>query len=160
MKPYVHLKRPTLVVSSKPYQSAQTSKTSEHAQVYIYIYIIPYIRDTADFIQRIKVLGKLPVECYLVTLDVSSLYTNIDVGEGLTVVKEELMKTNRVKPSLQTLTCLLEKVLRLNSFTFNDEHFIQIKGTGMGTRIAPNFANVYKERFETLHTKQSGPATL
>ena len=34
-----------------------------------------YIRDTTDFIQRIKVLGKLPVECYLVTLDVSSLYT-------------------------------------------------------------------------------------
>ena len=37
-----------------------------------------------DFIQRIKVLGKLPVECYLVTLDVSSLYTNIDIDEGLT----------------------------------------------------------------------------
>ena len=32
-----------------------------------------YIRDTTDFIQRIKVLGKLSVECYLVTLDVSSL---------------------------------------------------------------------------------------
>ena len=63
-----------------------------------------YIRDTTDFIQRIKVLGKLPVECYLVTLDVSSLYTNIDIDEGLTVVQEELIKTNRVKPSPQTLT--------------------------------------------------------
>lgn len=30
-----------------------------------------YIRDMTDFIQRIKVLGKLPVECYLVTLDIS-----------------------------------------------------------------------------------------
>ena len=95
-----------------------------------------------------KVLGKLPVECYLVTLDVSSLYTNIDIDEGLTVVQEELIKTNRVKPSPQTLTCLLEKVLRLNNFTFNDEHFIQIKGTAMGTRVAPNFANVYMGRFE------------
>ena len=27
-----------------------------------------YIRDTTDFIQRMKVLGKLPVECYLVTV--------------------------------------------------------------------------------------------
>ena len=93
-------------------------------------------------------MGKLPVECYLVTLDVSSLYTNIDIDEGLTVVQEELIKTNRVKPSPQTLTCLLEKVLRLNNFTFNDEHFIQIKGTAMGTRVAPNFANVYMGRFE------------
>ena len=29
----------TLVVSSKPCQSAQTSKTSEHAHIYIYIVI-------------------------------------------------------------------------------------------------------------------------
>ena len=93
-------------------------------------------------------MGKLPVEFYLVTLDVSSLYTNIDIDEGLTVVQEELIKTNRVKPSRQTLTCLLEKVLRFNNFTFNDEHFIQIKGTAMGTRVAPNFANVYMGRFE------------
>jgi len=107
-----------------------------------------YIRDTTDFIQRMKVLRKLPVECYLVTLDVSSLYKNIDIDEGLTVVQEELMKTDRVKPSPQTLTCLLEKVLRSNNFTFNDEHFIQIKGTAMGTRVAPNFANVYMGRFE------------
>ena len=58
------------------------------------------------------------------------------------------MKTDRVKPSPQTLTCLLEKVLRSNNFTFNDEHFIEIKGTAMGTRVAPNFANVYMGRFE------------
>ena len=34
---------PTLVVSSKPCQSAQTSKTSEHAFMSIYIYIYIYI---------------------------------------------------------------------------------------------------------------------
>ena len=36
----------------------------------------------------------------------------------------------------------------MKNFTFNDEHFIQIKGTAMGTRVAPNFANVYMGRFE------------
>lgn len=41
-----------------------------------------YIRDTTDFIQGI-VSGRLPVECYLVTFDISSLYTNIDIDEGL-----------------------------------------------------------------------------
>ena len=107
-----------------------------------------YICDTADFIKRIKVLGRLPVECYLATLDVSSLYTNIDIDEGLTAVQEEPIKTNRAKPSPQTLTFLLEKVLRLHNFTFNDEEFIQIKGTAMGTRVAPNFANVYMGRFK------------
>ena len=106
-----------------------------------------YIRDTTDFMQGI-VSGRLPVECYLVTFDISSLYTNIDIDEGLMVVQEELIKTNWSKPSPQTLTCLLEKVLRLNNFTFNDEQFIQIKGTAMGSGVAPNFANVYIGRIE------------
>lgn len=36
----------------------------------------------------------------------------------------------------------------MNNFTFNDQHFIQIKGTAIGTRVAPIFANVYMGRFE------------
>ena len=106
-----------------------------------------YIRDTTDFIQRIKVLGKLPVRMLFSNIRRFSLYANIDIDEGLTVVQEELLKTSRVKPSPQTLTCLLENVLRLNNFTFNDEFFYQ-GGTAMGTRVAPNFANVYMGRIE------------
>ena len=107
-----------------------------------------HIRDTTDFISRLRNLGKLPESCILVTLDVSSLYTNIDTDEGLAIVVEELEKTGRNRPSAKTLTCLLEKVLKLNNFTFNDENFIQVKGTAMGTRPAPNFANIYMGRLE------------
>ena len=32
--------------------------------------------------------------------------------------------------SAKTLTCILEKVLKLNNFTFNDQNLIQVKGTG------------------------------
>ena len=49
-----------------------------------------YIRDTSDFITELRVLGQLPARCYLATLDVSSLYTNIDIDEGLTIVEGEL----------------------------------------------------------------------
>ena len=102
-----------------------------------------HIRDTTDFLSRLRNSGKLPESCILVTLDVSSLYTNIDTDEGLAIVEEEIEKTGRSRPSAKTLTCLLEKVLKLNNFTFNDENFIQVKGTAMGTRAAPNFANIY-----------------
>ena len=83
-----------------------------------------YIKDTTHFIKRIRALGKLPEKCYLATLDVSSLYTNIDTDEGLTIVEEELGKTNQNRPSSKTLSCLLEKVLKLNNFTFGNEHYI------------------------------------
>ena len=66
---------------------------------------------------------------YIATLDVSSLYTNIDIDEGLTTVEEELEKANQSRPTSKTLSCLLERVLKLNNFTFNGEHYIQIKGT-------------------------------
>ena len=63
-------------------------------------------------------------------------------------MEEELEKTSWASPSAKILTCLLEKVLKLNNFTFNGENFIQVKGTAMGTRAAPNFANIYMGRLE------------
>lgn len=114
-----------------------------------------YIRDTSDFIRQLRVLGQLPARCYLATLDVSSLYTNIDIHEGLTIVEEELEKTKHSRPSPKTLSCLFEKVLKLNHFTFNGENYIQIKGTAMGTRVAPNFAKVYMGRLEDKFVYQT-----
>ena len=107
-----------------------------------------HIRDTTDFIIRLKNLGRVPENSILATLDVSSLYTNIDTDDGLAIIEEELAKTGQIQPSSKTLTCLLEKVLQLNNFTFDNHNFIQVKGTAMGTRAAPNFANVCIGRFE------------
>ena len=107
-----------------------------------------HIRDTTDFIIRLKSLGRVPENSILATLDVSSLSTNIDTDNGLAIIEEELTKTAQTQPSAKTLTCLLEKVLKLNNFTFDNHNFILVKGTAMGTGAAPNFANVYMGRFE------------
>ena len=106
------------------------------------------LRDTTDFIIRLKNLGRVPEDSILATLDVSSLYTNIDTDEALGIIEEELAKTGQIRPSAKTLTCLLEKVLKLNNFTFDNHNFIQVKGAAMGARAAPNFANMYMGRFE------------
>ena len=47
-----------------------------------------YVRDTQHFISRLKILGKIPQ----VTLDVSSLYTNIPNHEGLLAVADHIRK--------------------------------------------------------------------
>ena len=46
-------------------------------------------------------------------------------------------------------------MLKLNNFTFNGEHYIQIKGTAMGTRMTPNVANVYMGRLENKFVYQT-----
>ena len=114
-----------------------------------------HIKDTTDFTKRLRELGRVPENCILATLDVSSLYTNIDTKEGLTIVEEEFEKAGRNNPSAKTLACLLEKVLKLKNFTFNQEHFIQVKGTAMGTRAVPNFANVYMGRLKDTFVYQT-----
>ena len=145
----------------RPVVSSVNSHT-EKISAYVDEYLRPlaenlpsHVRDTTDFILRLKRLGKLPKDCYLVTLDVSSLYTNIDTDEGLKIVEEELNKAGQTYPSAKTLTNLLEKVLKLNNFTFNNEHFLQLKGTAMGTRAAPNFANVFMGFFENKYVYET-----
>ena len=70
-----------------------------------------YIRDTSDFIRQLRVLGQLPARCYLATLDVSSLYINIDIDEGLTIFEEELEKANQADHRLKLCHASLRKCL-------------------------------------------------
>jgi hypothetical protein len=38
-------------------------------------------------------------------------------------------------------------VLKKN-FTFNGDHYIQINGTAMGTKMAPSYANIFMGKLE------------
>ena len=43
---------------------------------------------------------------------------------------------------------LLRLVLTCNNFQFNNEHYLQVGGTAMGTKVAPSFANIFMGWFE------------
>ena len=49
-----------------------------------------YIQDTSDFLRKLQDLPALPDNTLLVTLDVSSLYTNIPHTEGIDACREAL----------------------------------------------------------------------
>ena len=61
--------------------------------------------------------GPQPAQCIPVTADVTSLYSNIPLKEGI---------------------------------IFNGQHFLQLIGTAMGTRVAPTFACIFMGWLETL----------
>ena len=112
-----------------------------------------YIKDTNDFITKLHNLDTLPEGTLLVTLDVRSLYTSIPHSEGIKAVSEYLSiyRDPNELPSNKSIIELLEKVLTLNNFDFNGNHYLQVSGTAMGTRLAPSYANIYMARFEEKH---------
>ena len=112
-----------------------------------------YIKDTADLINKIEALPPLPENTLLVTMDVQSLYTNIPTDEGLRSSARALLhnRDHHDKPSTTELISLLRLVLTCNNFEFNGEHFLQINGTAMGTKVAPSFANIFMAESEETH---------
>ena len=108
-----------------------------------------HIRDTQDFISKITKLGPIQEGAILATLGVTSRYTNIPNQEGLVAVAEHMMKDPSKGPITNYILDLLKLVLHNMYFEFNNEFFLQIGGTAMGTAVAPNYANLFMDRFET-----------
>ena len=83
------------------------------------------------------------------TLDVSSRYTNIPNQDGILAVAENLRSDPSKTPITKFILDLLTLVLHNMNFQFNGEHYLQTDGTAMGTSVAPNYANIFMDRFET-----------
>ena len=109
-----------------------------------------FVRDTKHFIQKIEELkrNKLPDGIILVTMDVASLYTNIDHNEGVDACEEKLETRKKKSIPSSTLKSLILLVLKSNVFIFGNGIYKQIMGTAMGTPMAPNYANLFMAKFE------------
>lgn len=101
------------------------------------------MRDTADFVARVKAL-KLVDSCFLFSMDVESLYTNIDTQMGMAAVQAAFDRSRPEEHLLQ----LLQLNLTRNDFQFDRKTFLQIKGTAMGKRFSPAYANIYMAEWE------------
>ena len=120
-----------------------------------------YVKDTTLFLKTIQDITHVPENTILVTLDVKSLYTNIPNELGIKACLQALQKHRRGKqnPSNISIIRLLNMVLTINNFEFNGDHYLQIGGTAMGTRAAPNYAIISMNWFEAtfVYTYQPQP---
>ena len=49
----------------------------------------------------------------------------------------------------------IRMILTMNNLSFNDNHYLQIHGTAMGTKMAPSFANLFLGFFEANALKNA-----
>ena len=71
-----------------------------------------YIRDTEDFLAKIKAAGEIPKEAILVTVDVLGLYPSIPHSEGLDIFKKHYEKYPNKKVSAEDIGKMADFVLR------------------------------------------------
>ena len=110
---------------------------------------------STHFLQKINSIHTLPPNCQLVTLDVTSLYTNIPHNEGIASCTEALSNRDIQEPPTEHLGTLISFILRKNSFVFGKKHYLQINGTAMGTRMAPSYANLFMAQLEESFLERS-----
>ncbi len=160
--PKIHKNKVNGVYPSRPIISGignATEKIShfvdEHLKPLVPL-IDSFVRDTTDFISKIESISDLPDRYFLVTLDVTSLYTNIPNHEGLVAVAKTLQRHKpKFRASYSSLLELLKLVLHSNNFEFNGTHYLQTGGTAMGTRVAPSYANIFMGNLETTLLEKS-----
>ncbi|XP_064469936.1 uncharacterized protein LOC135384676 [Ornithodoros turicata] len=101
-----------------------------------------YIKDTNHFLQ---VLSKCepPPSSLLVTLDVSSLYTNIPHEDGIAAAERAFSRYSDTPYDPCVLPTFLNLILKNNNFELDGKHYLQVNGTAMGTKMAPNYANIF-----------------
>lgn len=106
-----------------------------------------YLRDTYDFIEKTKDL-RIPTDALLFTIDVDSLYTNIETEAGLSAVRGCMNKFPHDSRPDEYILKLLEINLTKNDFEFDSKFFLQTKGTAMGKKFAPSYANIFMAHWE------------
>ena len=107
-----------------------------------------YIKNTNEFLNKLRSLPKLPCNISLCTVDVVGLYPNIPHEGGLSAYRKRL--DNRMEKHIlsDTLCDLAEVVLKNNIFKFGEKALKQKRRTAIVTKFAPPYSVVFMAKRE------------
>ena len=106
-----------------------------------------YIKDTYTFVNKLKHLT-VPDNTFIFSIDVDSLYTNIDTHLGLEAVKKALDASPVPSRPDHFILQFLQLTLTRNDFLFDKSFFLQICGCAMGRKYSPAYADIYLADWE------------
>ena len=112
-----------------------------------------YIKDTGDFLEKLRAIGEIPKGAILVTEDLVGFYSSISHDEGLKVLRNQYDNFIDKTVPTEDIIKMAEFVLKNNLFEFNSKFYKQISGTAIGTKFAPAYACIFMDYIETEFLK-------
>jgi hypothetical protein len=108
-----------------------------------------YLQNSDSLLTTLENLS-IPSTVTLLAADVKDLYPSIPIIEGLQALKYKLATQMCWERSeIEFILRLAEFVLSNNIFEYDNQLYIQIFGTAMGTNFAVVYANIYLDVLET-----------
>ena len=112
-----------------------------------------YVKDTGDFLEKLKHLDKISEDAILVIADVVGHYPNISRDLGLQSLRKMFNQTGICKVPAEEIISMAEFVLKNNYFEFNEKVWKQISGTPIGAKFASAYACIFIDEMETSFLK-------
>ena len=101
------------------------------------------IKGTIDSLRKLDTLPSLPEDIILCKIAVVGLYPNIPHEDGLVGMRKALDARDDKTVSTDSLIELAECVLKNNIFEYNTSFYKQLRGTAIGTTMAPPYAIIF-----------------
>ena len=128
------------VISNSGYYTENISSFLDHHLQPLAQAVKSYIKDTNEFLKKLRSLPKLPDDIILCTMDVVELYPNIPHEECLSALRKRLETRKEKYVSTDTIIDFAEVVLKNNIFTFGKKTLKQKRWTAIGTKFAPPYS--------------------
>ena len=110
-----------------------------------------HIQSSSDFVNKAKGLNLQPGE-YLISYDVTSLFTSVPIDPALNIIKDLLEKDEKLNDrtvlSVQNIIELQGFCLHNSYFSFQNKFYEQVEGVPMSSPVSPIVTNLYMEHFE------------
>lgn len=120
-----------------------------------------YIRDTTDFLNKIKAIPQpLPEGSIIFCLDVKGLYPSVPRLEARDAVRDALNRRPYPDIPLEDVLTMMDTVLTNNTISFNGSHYLQTEGTAIGSHLGMNYASTYMGAWESELFQRSAELPL
>jgi hypothetical protein len=127
--------------------AASCAWITNHASMFLHQELMELVRIQETYLQDSDTLLRIledrafPRDIILATYDVTALYPSIPLDEAMECIG--ILLTEAGHPRARLIIRLLDWVMRNSIVEFDGKLWIQIKGTAMGTPVAPAFAILF-----------------